>query len=220
MTILERSKRGAAPLLCFIILISSAMTAKSAVISDNLTNNQDGLNFFSPTTWRAQSFSTTGADFRLTRVQINAFYSGLTAGTFSLDVYDATGSGTTPGTFVANVASNVDYTNLTTSLSNIYDANNLNILLNPSTKYFLVVKAGTMTGGSFIWGTTANNTQVVGFPSEHSDSTNSGSSWGPASLANPQIMKINAVPEPSTYAMGAIASVVLAGFARRKNRTA
>lgn len=218
--ILKSSKKVTSLAACLFVLIVSAMTANAAVISDNLANNQDGMNFFSPTTWRAQGFSTTGTDFRLTQVQINAFYSGLTAGAFSIDVFDSTGAGTTPGTFVANVASNVDYSNLTTSPSNIYDANNLDILLNPSTKYFLVVKANTMTGGSFIWGTTANNTQVIGFPSEHSDSTNSGSTWGAASMANPQIMKINAVPEPSTYAMGAIASLVLAGYARRKRQSA
>lgn len=197
-------------------LLSSGLQAVSAAdLANNLGESRSGSSGVSDSFWFAQAFSTTLTDNVITSVTLAAHKSAVnTSGTLNVSVYTNSGSNT-PGTLVATLASLNVATQLTTTIGDQVTIGSLNTSLATSTTYYLVLSGSGITGGLASWDFT-NSTSGTGFPSNATLSSTSGTSWAAPILTDPQIMRIVAVPEPSTYALGAICAGTLSYLGRRK----
>jgi hypothetical protein len=167
----------------------------------------------------ATSFSTGNfagtADIDLVQLYLSSF------GTYnlaSLNVSIFTDNSGTPGTSVGSLSATgsltgnglVDFRNTTTPVA-----------LQPSTNYWVVIKNSVV-------GTGLNNIQwAYGYPSGPTPGLNgqvndntavnlTGATWN-AFAGTSQLVRITNVPEPSTYALGAIGALTI-GYINRRRR--
>lgn len=177
-------------------LEASFCASYAAIIFDNLTQKDSGhgQSTVSASYWQAQGFNSGSADL-LTSVTLNLYrISSGYSGNYAVWIYDQTGDNHEPGAKQGTVTSGQ-------SISALSEANNsssvfsgLSIELTPSTDYYVVV-GGEASAAGLEWGY-ALSAAGTGLPSRWSYTITSGSDWSTPSLLEPQIMQLEAVPEP------------------------
>ena len=167
----------------------------------------------------ATSFSTgsfTGtADIDLVQLYLASF------GTYNLanlSVSIFTDNSNVPGTSVGTLTSTGTLTG-----NGVVDFRNVAspVALQPNTNYWVVVKNAVV-------GTGSNNIQwAYGYPTgptpglngtiaDKSSLNNTGASWN-TTVGTAYLARVTNVPEPSTYALGAISALTMGYIARRRN---
>jgi len=190
------------------LLLTTSTGRAGIVIADSLDQPFAASIGLSESTWAGQAFFS-GPYTALEAVHLNLY--GGNNGTFSVQLWDANGSGGTPGSIVETLASG--WANPSTpDTDNVVSITGLNVSMTPSTTYYVVVRPDA--GSTLRWGYT-DSESGTGFPSEFTFTVNSGGTWSSPDLNDPQRMRVEAVPEPSTWAIGVLAGLTLA-FTRRK----
>ena len=167
--------------------------------------------------------------YNITGVSINMFRVSSGTGTLDLAIYSNVQGSTpnnkkdTPGTLVASLGT-YTISGLSTTTSNVISVSNIQIPTKLNTAYWIVASvSGT---GSVAFNTTTNSmssnaSNFSGFtPIATYINPPSQTSWyiegsQDAYAINPIVMSV-AVPEPSTYALGALSAIALGAIGRRK----
>ena len=207
-------------LLTLTLSLAVAAQASLITLSDNTSETKATGALSDNEVWRAQAFTTTATAYTLTDVALWLYKAPDTTGTFALQIYDATGRGGHPGSFVQTVqtidASTITGTSAAESL--LYDYPNLDVVLFPNTKYYLVNKGLTLSSEGYVRWSFTYSSSGTGFPSDYSY-FNNGSWVGPTQPFFEEMRIIasgpSAVPEPSTYALLCI-SLGVVGYARKR----
>lgn len=201
--------------LAFLLIGMSQTPCRALeVLADNLTALEFGYQAASDAVWLSQEFETVVTNSTITQITLPMYRSpSVTGGNYVIAIY--TNSGTnTPGTELHSLSR--EYTTLGTSVADI----NFDVSWNIADvgSYFVVVRGSSLVGGNIFWEYTNQDGSVapffVGFPSNYSVSTDTGSTWSTPTLATPQVMRV--VPEPSTYVLSAI-GFSAAIFMRRRS---
>ncbi|MEI7923501.1 MAG: PEP-CTERM sorting domain-containing protein [Planctomycetota bacterium] len=199
------------------IMLASSHMAKAVDLVNLLGSSDDGVNAVNNSNWIANSFTTTATEYMITDVVLRLSNpSSLATGDFQVAIYTATGAAGRPGTLVSTISTN-SATSLASSASD-FAISGLTTTLEASKKYFLVLKGLTLDN-NISWSFANTATGIGATTSSFSSSTNSGTSWAATQLGMPDTYKVTAtaaVPEPSTYALGALASGALVLAGRRK----
>lgn len=177
----------------------------------------------------AGGFTTTANGFHLTDISMQIFRSGdAITGNVNISIY-ITDGGYPPSPSTLNTTF---YSAPVTNLPNqpgSFDLTGLNVTLTPSTDYYLVVDyldASAEDNKIVYWNqaTGISNSNPI-YDLRYTWSSDA-TTWNfpQQNYSNPLKFKItadaNSVPEPSTYAMAAIASGVMAYVARRRKANA
>jgi hypothetical protein len=180
-------------LVIFLMLFMGLATTAFAApvdLANNLANYTIASSNVSNSQWMAQAFTTTATNTRVTSV-VMALCSGPgVAGTYIVEIWNATGAGGRPGSKVADVAANADAASLPSDSSCSASAktfSGLSIQLAPSTIYYLVARPGAGMLGSLWWHITFN-TSGTGFPSNQSYAL--GGVWAAPYTTAPVIMQV------------------------------
>ncbi len=172
--------------------IPMAYAASSLI--DTLSQTISGPLSLSPANWEAQSFTTGATDRVLTSVSIGIFNPGAQTGTYKAEIwtYDVTNSW--PGAKFADVGTG-NISTLGTSSGTTITFSPLNIVLNPSTNYFVVVYT-TSGSGSVNWEYTTCTTFCSGtapaYDTLFSDSSDAGATWSVGAGGSPFRLQITA----------------------------
>lgn len=185
--------------------------------------------------WIAQGFTMGSTDYELKAVQIGLRFPGSSAG-FSMALYGS--SGGNPNTGAAPIATftNPTFTNQPEEYTFNYSGDQgANLMLQSGQTYWLVVKNNPIQS-VFSW--YYSKDPGTGLPVAPSDQTGTGISYAGTKqyvttallpnyglgwnnfATNQSILRYSVltVPEPSTYALGAIGTLVMGMVARRKSR--
>lgn len=215
--------------LAIMVLVFSSGTPNVTaleVLADNLSQTFDGNAGTTNSTGAAQSFVTDASGYIVTEVALRAYNDSGTTGAYDVQIWDSTGSSGSPGAQVGSSIFTGEAGDLPSDSSNILLIDNLNVELQPSTTYYLVLKPVSLsTVGDPedpIPGTlglrTTPSTSGTGFPASRSYIvTGPSSSTGPFSWNFG--VRVTAVPEPSTWAMGSLSCSLLGWSAMRRRRT-
>lgn len=207
-------------LFTFAVLSVQAFFVASAGIAadlyDNLSQPVSVDGNFSDGTWPALSFKTTLTDHILDSVTIPVRNPNLlTSGTISFVLYDSTGIGGAPGAAVGTPLGSVSIAGISgAGYQNVTFAG-LNRTLTRDKHYWVAVQGAGLASVFYVGATTStggNHSGSLGF----SISSDAGASWSAPSTSVFVIGQVTAVPEPSTYALGAIAALAAGWMARRK----
>jgi hypothetical protein len=206
-------------LVSTLLTVALSATATSSlaleVLADNLANTRNGGQSVNDNSWPAQAFTTTSTAFVLDSITLNMSKDTGATGSVELIVYDSSGTLVRPGTAASSVFATIDVSSLLTSPADV-TISSLNVVLSPSTTYYLVLRGvGSTAGFDALWSYT-NTTTGTGFPSRYSESNDGGATWDLPVLSSPQKMSINAVPEPSTYALAGLSAITVIFTARRR----
>lgn len=210
-------------IFCFELSNPVKVAAVDFTLADNLSLGQGTYTGYNQFNRIAQGFTTTTTEYTISSVSVVLFtFSAGTTGSYNISIWDSTGSGGLPGAQVGSALYNGDVAALGTTATQV-DVNGLNKLLAPSSSYYLVVAPTSLGGGPpalLVSAQTNSTLGTIGFPSNYSFFN--GTNWtGPStSVFNLIRVQATAVPEPSTYALGAIASGVMAYVARRRKQSA
>jgi len=176
-------------------------------------------------------FPQSGYSFyNITGFSINIYRATLGTGTLDLAIYSNT-QGTTPNNkkdtpdkLVASLGSYA-ISGLSTTTTNVITASNIQIPTKLNTNYWIVASvsggSGSVALNTTINSMSANATNFSGFtPIASYINPPSQTSWyiegsQDAYNINPLVMSIT-VPEPSTYALGALSAIALGAIGRRK----
>lgn len=180
--------------------------------------------------YAAQSFGTGSSASTLDSVSLLLRTLGKdNVNTFSLYLYDATGAGGAPGSQIASIGTHTlrggvspDGTNYTSYPELSF--NNIGMSLAANQQYYLVVKNDfTSQGDQIFWknSSSAASTSLVNSPVLYNYISSNSLTWSSCSAGSLNMMVMAtavAVPEPSTYALAAIGSVIMAALARRRKK--
>ncbi|MBI1325767.1 PEP-CTERM sorting domain-containing protein [bacterium] len=188
----------------------------AADLYDNLGQPVSVDGNFSDGTWPALSFKTTLADYVLDSVTIPIRNPNLlSSGTISFVLYDSTGVGGGPGAAVGSPLGSVSIAGISgAGYQNVTFAG-LKRTLTSDKHYWVAVQGAGLASVFYVGATTStggNLSGSLGF----SISSDAGASWSAPSTSVFVIGQVNAVPEPSTYALGAVAALTAGWLARRK----
>jgi len=173
------------------------------------------------------SFKTTATEYIIDSVTLklaNDSFSPAGYGNINISIYNALGGNSTPGSIVGSPIGSVPVSSLTTTLTD-FSFTGLNRLLSPSTNYWITITSTDMpANGSGQYARTAVTDNNIGALTAGSLGSTfydmSGGSWLWSSPVNNYwvhgSVSTVAVPEPSTYALAAIATGVMAAVARRR----
>lgn len=164
------------------------------------------------------SFKTTATEFIVDKVQIPLMKDSATSGNITISIYDATGTSGLPGNIVGTSIGTVAVSSLTNSFQT-FTFSGLNRTLSPSTNYYITVRSTDIASGVARGKVTDNDTGAITTGSLGYAFYNNG--WaGPynGSWYFGAVSTVASVPEPSTYALVAIATGVMAAVARRRKR--
>jgi hypothetical protein len=208
-------------------ILFAAGSAQAEVVFGNLgasgTNAIRGLtNGFNLTVgnWRSIGFTTGGTNLFLNSATIGLEVTTAGSADIRLDLY--TGSSGSPGTSLTNTSVNLN--GITPVQPYTF---NLDQTLSSGTEYFIVVQ---QTGGSAtaFWrrpnadGAVATAQNSSGWNNLGTNtaqfSTNNGVSWDSSGTGVNQAISLNAVPEPSTYALLLLTGVGALLWARRRRQ--
>lgn len=164
------------------------------------------------------SFKTTATDYVVDTVKIplqNDAFTPASSGNVTISIYNANGSNSRPGSIIGTPIGTVPVSSLTTS-SQTFTFSSLNRTLSPSTNYYIVINSTDITSGVVRTSITDNNTGAITTGSLGYSFYNN--SWGGPTAGYWVKGSIStvAVPEPTTYALAAIATSVMAAVARRR----
>ncbi|MBI1321790.1 PEP-CTERM sorting domain-containing protein [bacterium] len=204
--------------LTFALALATCTAATGADLINTLDATQalagTGLNGFRV----SQSFRTTLVDTIVTDVTLKMF-TDATTGTFRISIFDATGPGDRPGTQVAQIYSEtVD--KLPTGGYTNFHLGGLSVNLSPDRMYYIVADATTLNAeDKFVYWQYTDSPP----PGSHGDTSIywqsfDGSTWQDEYVGSPQLMRVVAVPEPGTYALAGLGTLVLGVFGRRQRR--
>lgn len=179
----------------------TTVRAAAVDLSNNLSETSLSNALVTAINWQAQSFRTDATHTLITQVEVRFCAAetggGSPSGTFEVQIWNANGSGGTPGAKVADVTTNRSVADLTcANPAAVFSG--LSISLNASTKYYLVVSGvglGTTTNGYWYF---TGSEAGPGFPSDYYDSISAGASWRNYSGVDPQQMRIVADTPPCT----------------------
>jgi hypothetical protein len=199
--------------LAIVAGMFSAGSARAVDIYNTLSQSSAGTETISIQYGMGVSFKTTATDYVIDAVTFKFMKDTATSGNITIAIYDTSGAGGTPGSIIGAPLGTVPVSSLTSTLAN-YTLNSLNRTLSPSTNYYLTATSTDITSGaprgSVTQQTTGLTTGSVGYSFKNNTWTGPYSGfYGQASIS------ATAVPEPSTYALGAIATGVFAFIARR-----
>ena len=217
--------RGLATLI-MIGSIGLCSVSQASVIFDNLTENLDQnvlMNSNGSGNWslNAEAFlvPATGiqqlSDVTLTMALAAT---GSTSGTYSVEIWSNSGANQ-PNIKVFDVATLQTVTGLSGNpVQKIFTPSTTVTLVNGTT-YWLVLNATTYTGSKQIQSLATDSSGGTGvsattFMNQRDSSTLWGTNFSTAHLS----MKITTVPEPSTYALAALASGTM-GVVRRRRQS-
>ena len=201
--------------LAIVAGMFSAGSARAVDIYNTLAQSSAGTETINTQYGMGVSFKTTATDYVIDAVTFKFMKDTATSGNITIAIYDTSGAGGTPGSMIGTPLGTVPVSSLTRFLAN-YTLSNLNRTLSPSTNYYLTATSTDITSGaprgSVTTDTTGLTTGSVGYTSKSNGvwTTPASGFYGQASISTA------AVPEPSTYALGAIATGVFALIARRR----
>ncbi len=140
-----------------------------------------------------------------------------TTGSFSIQVWDATGTGGSPGAQVGASLYTGLAQNLSTNSANLLSVSGLNFTLTENRTYYIVTRGTSLTNipdgeGGFFEGFLSWNNAATPTSPLYSYNTDSGAWAGPYSYNG--YMSVSAVPEPSAWALAGL-SVLAIGFSKR-----
>lgn len=182
--------------------------------TDALSNTNYGV---TDTNWLAQGFTVGGTNTTLTSVTLGLFDANST--NVRLQVF---ASGTAGPTGTALGTSNQNVLGTTPTLQTFVFSPNLT--LTNGSSYWIVASTEEI-GGLFSWafndngdfGTQQNTSGWSAVANQTRVSTNSGATWANSGSNRPAGFSIQAVPEPSTYALAGI-GMAAAGLMRWRRR--
>lgn len=206
--------------LTAIWLFGLAQSTHAAdTIANNLANTRNGGQSVNVNSWAAQAFTTSLTAYVLDSVTVNMSRDlNVTAGSIELIIYDSSGTAGRPGSTASSVFATIDAVSQLSGTVADITFNGLNVVLNPTTTYYLVLRGvGITGGGDALWSYT-NTTTGTGFPSNYSETNDGGTSWDAPVQSSPQKMAITAVPEPSTYVLAGLSAITAMLAARRRRR--
>ncbi len=192
-----------------VAALSLGSAANADIVYDNLANMSGGFASVVNSGPLGNSFSTGSGDNALSDVKLLLNASDPSdGGTFVVLI--TTDASNSPNFSQFAVLDNVSDSSLTTSLAQVDIPVTTPIDLDPNTRYWIVLYSPT---SSVNWSFATDDTGT-GVPNEYN--YYNGSSL-PNSVFTPYQMQVStvAVPEPSTFALGAIGICVLA-IARRR----
>ena len=202
--------------LAIVAGMFSAGSARAVDIYNTLAQSSAGTETINTQYGMGVSFKTTATDYVIDAVTFMFMKDSATSGNITIAIYDTSGTNGTPGSMIGTPLGTVPVSSLTRFLAN-YTLSNLNRTLSPSTNYYLTATSTDITSsisarGSVTQDTTGLTTGSVGYTSKSNGvwTTPASGFYGQASISTA------AVPEPSTYALGAIATGVFALIARRR----
>lgn len=206
----------------FIACFALPSNAADTVLFDNLNDTQHPLGdvFITPNSLWAQSFRTTAIDSIVNAVSVKFYRGAGSTGSIAFEIWDLNSGDNKPLSPPARNVGTLDISTLSTDASNPTQVDfTTNISLNTSTDYYLVARIDSSLSGLVYWSRT-DSQPSPGYSWYVTSSNDGGSSWDPTTTdpTNSQLMKITAVPEPSTYALGAIGTLVLGWLGRRRGR--
>ncbi len=173
---------------------------------------------FSDGSWPALSFKTSMTNYILESVTIPILNPNLlSSGTISFRLFDATGAGGSPGAAVGSALGSVPIAGISGVSYQDVTFSGLNRTLATNTNYWLAVQGSGIASVFFVGATTSTGGTLTGSLG-YSITSDAGNSWSAPSTAVYVIGRVNAVPEPSTYALGMIAAVTCGWLARRKRQ--
>ena len=201
--------------LAIVAGMFSAGSARAVDIYNTLSESSAVTKMINTQNGMGVSFKTTATDYVIDAVTFMFMKDSATSGNITIAIYDTSGTGGTPGSMIGTPLGTVPVSSLTSTLAN-YTLSSLNRTLSPSTNYYLTATSTDITSGvargSVTQQTTGLTTGSVGYAFRSSGVWTLPASgyYGQASISTA------AVPEPSTYALGAIATGVFALIARRR----
>ena len=201
--------------LAIVAGMFSAGSARAVDIYNTLSGSSAVTKMINTQNGMGVSFKTTATDYVIDAVTFMFMKDSATSGNITIAIYDTSGTGGTPGSMIGTPLGTVPVSSLTSTLAN-YTLSSLNRTLSPSTNYYLTATSTDITSGaprgSVTTDTTGLTTGSVGYTSKSNGvwTTPASGFYGQASISTA------AVPEPSTYALGAIATGVFALIARRR----
>ena len=215
-------------LIAALLVISSKANAE--VVYDNISTSQFGasVNFNGVTKW-AQKFyvgsswgGIVGNGPGTYGLEINLFKSGSTSATYSIAVYDSSGSN--PGNQVFSIATNQNWSASGSAADEYQTYGTVNAGTTLNAGYYFLVVESSASSSSLQWAkgdtSTNYNSPITGGGTLNSLSFN-GTNW--TSSTNSLGAKINvSVPEPGTLLLGGMAAACGGGgvWWRRKRKAA
>jgi hypothetical protein len=207
-------------LLSMALLLLLVPEVKAIDIYNTLAQSEAFTTSMDSGTRAALSFKTTSTEFTVDSVQIpirlDAF-NPATSGSLVISIFDATGTSGQPGNIVGTSISTVQVSSLSTT-NQTFTFSGLNRTLSPSTNYYITVSSPDITSGVASVGVTASSSGAITTDSLGFATANNNRWGGPYSgmWIIGAVSTVASVPEPSTYALAAIATGVMAAVARRR----
>lgn len=214
--------------LCAVLMVlglgSTAQKTQAVDVFNNLSQSYDvsvSMNANAGGNWpyNAEAFvPTVGNDILVDAtlvLYLNAI--GTTTGTYGVEIWSNTGA--VPDTKLFDVASGQSVAGLTTSPTQVTFTPVSPIQLTAGTTYWLVLNTSNYTGTKAIQSVGTNSGSGVGITSSFMSQKDVSNVWGANFGSSHMSASINAVPEPSTWALAALATGTLA-FARNRRRKA
>ena len=201
-------------------LCGAAQNSRAVDVFNNLSQNYDvsvtmNANGSGNWSYNAEAFVMSGGNDQLVSATVVLYLNaiGSTTGTYNVEVWSNTGS--TPDTKVADIAAGQTVAGLSTTPTQVTFTAASPIQLTAGNTYWLVLDAGSYTGSKAIQAVGTNSSSGVGITSTYMSQKDVSNVWGTNFGSSHMSASINAVPEPSTWALAALATGTLA-FARRR----
>jgi hypothetical protein len=158
-----------------ILLVASSAHGLE-VLADNLDKTFTGHTNVNNTQWPSQRFTTTESAFTISEIRILLNNGTSATGNFDVEIWDDSGTSGRPGVQVGSTIHTGLAQNLGTTTSSFYTISGLNVSLERSKNYYLVVQ-GTSLSASLRWRVTSSASGGVGFPSPAYTYVVSTSTW-------------------------------------------
>jgi len=203
--------------LVTVVLALSVSTPQSQAVDIDLLDTitpatSTGDNVIAVGERNAQSFMTTGTGSTISQVDLSLKKAPGAAGQYSVSIYSMNSVSSEPDTRLSYVAQNQNQSALSTTYGTV-SFTGLSIALDPSKNYYIVLEDVTLAAMDWqYWDTTSSGISPPTYWMAYS------SGWiSTASTDYPAMMKVMAttVPEPSAWAMAALAIGALGARWRR-----
>jgi hypothetical protein len=210
------------PVALLLLLVPEV---KAIDLYNTLSQPTTGANAISTYYGMGLSFQTTALEYIIDSVTLKLGNDSLTPagyGDITISIFNALGGNSTPGSIVGSPIGSVPVSSLTTTRTD-FSFTGLNRILSPSTNYWITITSTNMpsvstgqyaraaltfdTFGAKTTGSSGHTTYNMTSGTWSAPDTNF---WVLGSVSTV------AVPEPSTYALAAIATGVMAAVARRR----